>query len=155
MRRAAVCLSLFFLLVPTILPAAPPALGPGEELTLERCIEIGIANQPEILQYLYTLEASQADLGKAKASYYPRLDVKGTLTGYNLARKTDDPYPPINLYGYRYLDNTLSLSQKIYDFGGGRPRWSSPVIASTRPVWRWRIGSTTSSTVSRGPITRS
>ncbi|HOK06080.1 MAG TPA: TolC family protein [Syntrophales bacterium] len=117
MRRAAVCLSLFFLLVPTILPAAPPALGPGEELTLERCIEIGIANQPEILQYLYTLEASQADLGKAKASYYPRLDVKGTLTGYNLARKTDDPYPPINLYGYRYLDNTLSLSQKIYDFG--------------------------------------
>ncbi len=98
--------------------ATPPPIREGEELTLERCIEIAIANQPEILQYLYATRASEADLGKAKAGYYPQLDAKSTYTGYNLAKKTDDPYPPINtLYGYKYGDNTLSLTQKIYDFG--------------------------------------
>jgi len=99
---------------------APAAslIQPGEELTLERCIAIAIGNQPEILQYLYTTRANEADLGKAKAGYYPQLDAKSTFTDYNLAKKTDDPYPPINtLYGYKYGDNNLTLTQKIYDFG--------------------------------------
>ncbi|MBP8980511.1 MAG: TolC family protein [Syntrophobacterales bacterium] len=104
-----------------ICPGGAPAaslIQPGEELTLERCIAIAIGNQPEILQYLYTTRANEADLGKAKAGYYPQLDAKSTFTDYNLAKKTDDPYPPINtLYGYKYGDNNLTLTQKIYDFG--------------------------------------
>ncbi len=95
-----------------------PLIRDGEELTLERCIEIAVHNQPEIIQYLYMTRANEADLGKALSGYYPQLDAKSIFNSYNLANKTDDPYPPINnLYGYKYGDTNLTLTQKIYDFG--------------------------------------
>jgi outer membrane protein TolC len=95
-----------------------PLIRDGEELTLERCIEIAVHNQPEIIQYLYMTRANEADLGKALSGYYPQLDAKSIFNSYNLVNKTDDPYPPINnLYGYKYGDTNLTLTQKIYDFG--------------------------------------
>ncbi|MDI9569883.1 MAG: TolC family protein [Pseudomonadota bacterium] len=98
--------------------AETPPIQDGEELTLERCIEIAVHNQPEIIQYLYMTQANEADLGKALSAYYPQLDAKSVFNSYNLAKKTDDPYPPINsLYGYKYGDVNLTLTQKIYDFG--------------------------------------
>jgi outer membrane protein len=99
-------------------PAAEPLIREGEELTLERCLEIAIKNQPVIMQYFYTAQANEAQLGQAKSGYYPQLDTKSSFTRYNAVKQTDDPIPPINTaYGYKYGDNTLTLTQKIYDFG--------------------------------------
>lgn len=99
-------------------PAAEPLIREGEELSLERCLEIAIKNQPVIMQYLYTTQANEAQLGQAKAGYYPKLDANSTFTSYNAVKQTGDPIPPINtLYGYKYGDNNLTLTQKIYDFG--------------------------------------
>jgi outer membrane protein TolC len=98
--------------------AAEPLIREGEELTLERCLEIAIKNQPVIMQYLYTTQANEAQLGQAKSGYYPKLDANSSFNSYNAAKQTSDPIPPINtLYGYKYNDNTLTLTQKIYDFG--------------------------------------
>ncbi|MCK9196077.1 MAG: TolC family protein [Syntrophales bacterium] len=99
-------------------PAAEPLIREGEELTLERCLEIAVKNQPVIMQYLYTTQANEAQLGQAKSGYYPKLDAFSSFTSYNAVKQTGDPIPPINnLYGYKYGDNTLTLTQKIYDFG--------------------------------------
>jgi outer membrane protein len=99
-------------------PAAEPLIREGEELTLERCLEIAVGNQPVIMQYLYTTQANEAQLGQAKAGYYPKLDATSSFTSYNAAKQTGDPAPPINtLYGYKYSDTNLILTQKIYDFG--------------------------------------
>ena len=99
-------------------PAAEPLIREGEELTLERCLEIAVKNQPVIMQYLYTTQVNEAQLGQAKSGYYPKLDANSSFTSYNAAKQTGDPIPPINtLYGYKYGDNTLNLTQKIYDFG--------------------------------------
>jgi len=99
-------------------PAAEPLIREGEELTLDRCLEIAVKNQPVIMQYLYTSQANEAQLGQAKSGYYPQLDAYSSFTRYNAVKQTGDPYPPINTaYGYKYGDNTLTLTQKIYDFG--------------------------------------
>ncbi len=99
-------------------PAAEPLIREGEELSLERCLEIAVKNQPVIMQYLYTTQANEAQLGQAKSGYYPKLDAYSSFTSYNAVKQTGDPYPPINTaYGYKYGDNTLNLTQKIYDFG--------------------------------------
>ncbi|HOF04182.1 MAG TPA: TolC family protein [Syntrophales bacterium] len=110
--------TVWVLLCGAAVTTAAPVVREGEELTLDRCLEIAVHNQPEILQYLFAARVNEADLGRALSGYYPQLDAKSTFNSYNLARKTDDPYPQINsLYGYRYGDNTLNLTQKIYDFG--------------------------------------
>ncbi|HEY5497976.1 MAG TPA: hypothetical protein VIK19_06550, partial [Syntrophales bacterium] len=54
-------------------PAAEPLIREGEELTLERCLEIAVKNQPVIMQYLYTSQANEAQLEQAKSGYYPQL----------------------------------------------------------------------------------
>jgi len=97
--------------------AAEPVIREGEELTLERCIEIAVANQPSIRQFLHTARASEALLGQARSSYYPQVDLRSALSRYNAVTQHGDPYPPQSMYGYRYFDNSLSLQQKIYDFG--------------------------------------
>jgi outer membrane protein len=97
--------------------SAEPVIKEGDHLTLEQCIDIAVRNQPSILQYLYTAQASEASLGQARASYYPQVDVRSSFTGYNAITKYGDPYSPISQYGYNYNSNNVSVQQKIYDFG--------------------------------------
>jgi len=97
--------------------AAEPLIREGEELALERCIEIAVGNQPSIRQLLHASQASEAVLGQARSSYYPQVDLRSGLTRYNAVTQHGDPYPPQSTYGYRYFDNSLNLQQKIYDFG--------------------------------------
>lgn len=104
-------------------PAAEPLIGEGDELTLERCLEIAVKNQPVIMQYLYTSQANEAQLGQAKSGYYPQLDAYSSFTRYNAVKQTGDPYPPINTaYGYKYGDNTLTLPIALGIGAGGESR---------------------------------
>jgi outer membrane protein TolC len=50
-----------------------------ERLSLERCIEIAIANQPAIHQQHSTLDMNEAALGMARSDYYPQLDLTAGL----------------------------------------------------------------------------
>ncbi|HOG17241.1 MAG: outer membrane channel protein [Syntrophaceae bacterium PtaU1.Bin231] len=97
--------------------AAETAIREGEELTLERCIEIAVGNQPSIRQFLHASRASEAVLGQARSSYYPQVDLRSGVTRYNAVTQHGDLYPPQSLYGYRYFDSSVNLQQKVYDFG--------------------------------------
>lgn len=88
-----------------------------EHLTLERCLDIAVRNQPAILQYYYTAQVSEALLGQARAGYYPQLDVTATYNQYNAISRQNDPHSPITQYGYEYGGHNVALKQKIYDFG--------------------------------------
>lgn len=88
-----------------------------DHLTLERCLDIAVRNQPAILQYYYTAQVSEALLGQARAGYYPQLDVTATYNQYNAISRQNDPHSPITQYGYEYGGNNVALKQKIYDFG--------------------------------------
>lgn len=71
--------SLWILGVMMLLAGAPPAgsaeplIRDGEHLTLERCIDIAVRNQPAILQYYYTAQVNEALLGQARSAYYPQI----------------------------------------------------------------------------------
>lgn len=89
----------------------------GETLSLERCLQMAIKNQPTILQYLYTVQMNEAVLGQVKSSYYPQLDVTTGYTRYNAVTQYGDPYTTVSQYGYKYFDQNMAVKQKIYDFG--------------------------------------
>jgi len=115
--------SLWILGVMMLLAGAPPArsaeplIRDGEHLTLERCIDIAVRNQPAILQYYYTAQVNEALLGQARAGYYPQLDVTANYNQYNAISRQNDLHSPITQYGYEYVGNNVALKQKIYDFG--------------------------------------
>ncbi|MBA4396350.1 MAG: hypothetical protein C0394_03050 [Syntrophus sp. (in: bacteria)] len=97
--------------------SAEPLIRDGEHLTLERCIDIAVRNQPSILQYHYTAQVSEALLGQARSAYYPHLDVASNYTQYNAISRQNDARSPITQYGYEYVGANVALKQKIYDFG--------------------------------------
>jgi outer membrane protein len=97
--------------------SAEPVIREGENLTMARCIDIAMANQPAILQYHYLVQANEALLGQARAGYYPQLDLTTSYNRYNAISQQNDIHSPITLYGYDYYGNNVALRQKIYDFG--------------------------------------
>jgi outer membrane protein len=97
--------------------SAEPVISEGENLTLVRCIDIAIKNQPAILQYYYMVQANEALLGQARAGYYPQVDLTSSYNSYNAISQQNDIHSPIGLYGYDYYGNNVALKQKIYDFG--------------------------------------
>ncbi len=96
---------------------AGPLISDGEHLTLERCIDIAIRNQPAILQYQYKAQANEALLGKARSAYFPQLDLTAGYTQYNAISRQNDAHIPITQYGYEIGSSNVALKQKIYDFG--------------------------------------
>ena len=97
--------------------SAEPVIRDGENLTMARCIDIAIKNQPAILQYYYVIQANEALLGQARAGYYPQVDLTSSYNRYNAISQQNDIHSPIALYGYDYYGNNVALKQKIYDFG--------------------------------------
>lgn len=86
----------------------------GATLGLERCIEIALKKQPNILAAMGTLKLNQSRIGQAKANYYPQINwssgynrISSPTSSGSLLRK-NNPYDD-------YQSN-LSLSQNIYDF---------------------------------------
>ena len=70
-----VAFMLFSLLAP--FPALAEGITTGEELTLQRAIDIALKNQPSILASRSTVRANEARVGQAKANYYPQLSASG------------------------------------------------------------------------------
>jgi outer membrane protein TolC len=97
--------------------SAEPLIRSGEHLTLERCIDIAVRNQPSIMQYHYTAQINEALLGQARSGYYPQLDLTASYNQYNAVSRQNDARSPITQYGYEYAGNNVTLKQKIYDFG--------------------------------------
>ena len=88
----------------------------GELLTLDRCVEIGLAKQPGILAARGTLNASRSRIGQAQSNYYPQVDLSAgysrTSPAPTSARSTATSGQAFDFYS-----NSITLKQNIYDFG--------------------------------------
>jgi len=82
----------------------------ADSLTLQKVCVLAVENHPLVESSLATLEEGQANYGIAKSAYYPRLDVKSQIgPSRNEQQKTTD-----------MGENSVTLSQKIFQFGGIR-----------------------------------
>ena len=82
----------------------------GESLNLERCIEIALSKQPNIIAAANTVKVNQSKVGEAKSNYYPQIDL---TSGYS-------KYSPVSRTTSRSFDEytgSATLKQNIYDFG--------------------------------------
>ena len=110
-------LIIIFLSVLLIFPLNSKAFGEnnaikkGEVLTLERCITIGLNNNPNIALAQNTAKIYRSRIGEANAGYFPQL---GITSGYSRG-------VPVSSLAYNPTNNQYSsgitVNQLICDFG--------------------------------------
>jgi outer membrane protein len=117
---------------PTPLPAQAPAPATGSVLTLERALEIGRAQQPQLRQARAQSQAAEARADEAKAPLLPQ--VQGTAqyqrTTANVIPRPGfagqfGSRPPESWDTLNYWTFQATASQLIYDFGQTSGRWRS------------------------------
>ncbi|OPY01113.1 MAG: outer membrane channel protein [Syntrophorhabdus sp. PtaB.Bin047] len=121
MRRYLFCvLAVFLLTVGNGLFAQEAPIRPGEPLNLERAIDIGLKMNPAIMGYQYSMKAREAQLGQARAGYFPKVDGSAGFTRNFEVNNTRDPYYGALLDQYNQNVANVSLKQMIFDF------WRTP-----------------------------
>ncbi|MBA4390595.1 MAG: TolC family protein [Syntrophus sp. (in: bacteria)] len=107
---------LFCFLAP--FPALAEGITAGEELTLQRAVDIALKNQPSILASQSSIRANEARVGQARASYYPQLDASGSYSKVSPATSsTSTGTSSGNIDRYDQYTSSVGLKQMIFDFG--------------------------------------
>jgi len=108
--------------IPINKPAQSSSASPiakDEVLTLARCIDIALQQQPSLLASMYTVNANQSKVGEAQAAYFPQVNVSGGYTrtqplpGSTLSSVTRSGRVP----SFDSYTGTAALTQLLYDFG--------------------------------------
>lgn len=108
-----IALVIFFISVPV--PAAgEEIIKKGENLNLERCIELAFKFHPNIVAAKNNVLVSQSKIGQAQSNYFPQVSASG---GYSKIKsgsggstlKSDNPYDQYN--------SSINLDQMLFDFG--------------------------------------
>ncbi|RJQ50053.1 MAG: TolC family protein [Nitrospiraceae bacterium] len=88
----------------------------GELLTLERCVEIALIKQPDIIAASNTVKVNMSRVGQAAADFYPQIDL---TTGYSrISSASDISGSSLASNGSRgQYSGSVSLRQNIFDFG--------------------------------------
>ncbi len=97
-----VIMPIILLLIVPFRAEAGEIIKKGELLTLERCIEIAVKKQPNIVAAVNTADVNQSKVSEAKANYYPQIDWS---SGYSRTSSSDQ------------YSSSVTLKQNIYDFG--------------------------------------
>jgi len=99
-------------------PPAAPLIQPGEVLSLERCISVALAQDPDLRGLGYAADAAQARLVEDRSVLLPSASASA---GYqkNEAVKTnfDDPFRNASINTYDYKVGQVSVNQLLFDFG--------------------------------------
>lgn len=100
-------------------PAMPGAgiIKEGERLTLERCVEIALRNQPNIIAAKSNVYAAESKVGQAESSYYPQANLSA---GYNRISPVPSTSALSGTGPYDDYGVNASVQQNIYDFGKTR-----------------------------------
>ncbi len=102
----------------SVVSAGETVIKPGEMLDLERCIDIALKVHPSMMGSLYAVKAREAQLGQARAAYFPKLDTSaGFLRNFSINNTYDPVFGGLYLNQYNRNLGTASLNQTIYDFG--------------------------------------
>ena len=115
-RVIALILLLIFTSISDVL--AEEIIKKGETLSLQRCLEIGLMRQPNILAATSTVDASRSRVGQAQANYYPQINL---TAGYSrispLSGTTSTGSARTSSRNFDQYSSSASLNQNIYDFG--------------------------------------
>lgn len=95
------------LLLPAGIPAAAAELDVADTLSVERCVEIALANHPSLTQARYSVESQAASVGVAAAGSRPQVSLS---PGYSFSRNEG-----VGQAGSYNTD--ISLRQELYDSG--------------------------------------
>jgi outer membrane protein len=118
-----------FSLMPLVSGAQEPikADGPirmGDVLTLNRCIDIALQQQPALIASQYNIRAGESRVGEAQSAYYPQLSVSG---GYSRTKplssgsNSSSSFSQVGNSGgsgsFDQYTGSANVSQTIFDFG--------------------------------------
>ncbi len=109
---------LFLFLAASSLPAAAEDLiKKGETLDLNRCIDIALKRQPNILAAWNTVRVNESRIGQAKAGYYPQINWNTGYSRNNPPVTNPNSTAATSAIPYSDYSSYLNLTQNIYDFG--------------------------------------
>jgi TolC family type I secretion outer membrane protein len=105
--------------IKTEAPAASDTqIAKDEIVTLPKCIEIALRQQPSMLVSLYNMNASESRIGEARSALFPQASISG---GYSRIKPLTPSIPPsivsTSNSGYNQYTGTAAVTQLIYDFG--------------------------------------
>lgn len=107
---------IFLIFIMPFKAGAEEVIKKGELLNLERCIEIALKLQPNIIAAINTVNVNQSRIGQSKAGYYPEIDWTGNTSRTSVGpRKTIGFKTPS--VTYTSYSSGVTLNQTIYDFG--------------------------------------
>lgn len=120
MKRSLLCAVILMLLCGTGLFGQEAPIKAGDPLNLEKAIDIGLKMHPTIMGSQYSMKAREAQLGQARAGYFPKIDGSAGFTRNFEVENTHDPYYTSLLDQYNQNVANVSLQQMLFDF------WRTP-----------------------------
>jgi TolC family type I secretion outer membrane protein len=99
------------------------AITMGDMLSLDRCIDIALQQQPALIASQYNIRASESRVGEAQSAYYPQVSVSG---GYSRIKSSSvssntSLFSGVGSSGgsgsFDQYTGSATLSQTIFDFG--------------------------------------
>ncbi len=109
---------LFLIFIPISHVAAEEIIKKGETLSLQRCIEIGLMRQPNILAATSAVDAGRSRVGQSQANYYPQINLTAGYSRISPLSGTSSTGSARTSSGnFDQYSSSASLSQNIYDFG--------------------------------------
>ncbi|MBN1547527.1 MAG: TolC family protein [Syntrophaceae bacterium] len=113
---------------------------PGESLDLGRCVELALANHPDIQAAVHNVRVGDSLIGQARSGYFPQVNLD---TNYDRTQAYKSGVS--NLAGGSATDmytGRFSLTQNIYDFG--RTSAKVGIASSNRDAYRQDLENVTS-----------
>jgi len=115
MHRVAALIFLLFVVTVSNVPAVE-IIRKGETLSLQRCIEISIIRQPNVLAAASAVDAGRSRVGQARSNYYPQIDLTAGYSKIAVAGSTRTGVSASSAAVDQYTGRA-ALNQNIYDFG--------------------------------------
>jgi outer membrane protein TolC len=118
-----------FSLIPLLSGAEEPIKvdGPiktGDVLTLNRCIDIALQQQPSLVASQYNIQAGESRVGEAQSAYFPQLSVSGGYSRVKPLSGGTTSSSSLNEIGssgrnssFDQYTGSATVSQTIFDFG--------------------------------------
>ncbi|MEO5356705.1 MAG: TolC family protein [Nitrospirae bacterium YQR-1] len=103
------------LLSASFLHCADNTIAPGAVLTIDSCVDMALRQHPELLSYYYTVKAKEAQVGQARAGFFPQLDFSYSYKRTQLVHDYSATSQKISNNSDFYT--ALGITQTIYDFG--------------------------------------
>lgn len=113
----AILLAITFLVLIPFTSRADDIIKNGDQLDIERCIEIALRMHPGITASANTVNVNKSRVGEAKADFYPHISVSSGYSKISPASDTGSSISVDSANSYDQYTGSIALKQNIYDFG--------------------------------------